>query len=109
MALDETETSFSPFSAAIFRNINSAIGRVNNINEIITVNRNTIPGETRSPFQTSGLRIGTAALTSRGMGLKEMDLIADLMHQTLLAAKPEGSDEIRKAIEVLCGKFPLPY
>ena len=75
----------------------------------ITVNRNTIPGETRSPFQTSGLRIGTAALTSRGMGLKEMDLIADLMHQTLLAAKPEGSDEIRKAIEVLCGKFPLPY
>ena len=75
----------------------------------ITVNRNTIPGETRSPFQTSGLRIGTAALTSRGMGLKEMDFIADLMHQTLLAANPEGSDEIRKSVEALCEKFPLPY
>jgi len=75
----------------------------------ITVNRNTIPGETRSPFQTSGLRIGTAALTSRGMGLEEMDLIADLMHQTLLAANPEGSDEIRKSVEDLCEKFPLPY
>ncbi len=75
----------------------------------ITVNRNTIPGETRSPFQTSGLRIGTAALTSRGMGLKEMDFIADLMHQTLLAANPEGSDEIRKFVEDLCEKFPLPY
>ena len=75
----------------------------------ITVNRNTIPGETRSPFQTSGLRVGTAALTSRGMGLKEMDLIADLMHQTLLAANPEGSDEIRKSVEALCKKFPLPY
>ena len=75
----------------------------------ITVNRNTIPGETRSPFQTSGLRVGTAALTSRGMGLKEMDLIADLMHQTLLAANPEGSDEIRKSVEALCEKFPLPY
>lgn len=75
----------------------------------ITVNRNTIPGETRSPFQTSGLRIGTAALTSRGMGLGEMDLISDLMHQTLSAAKLEGSDEIRKSVEALCEKFPLPY
>lgn len=75
----------------------------------ITVNRNTIPGETRSPFQTSGLRIGTAALTSRGMGLGEMDLISDLMHQTLSTAILEGSDEIRKSVEALCEKFPLPY
>ena len=75
----------------------------------ITVNRNTIPGETRSPFQTSGLRIGTAALTSRGMDLEEMDLIADLMHQTLLTANPEGSDKIRKSVKGLCKKFPLPY
>jgi len=55
------------------------------------------------------LRIGTAALTSRGMGLAEMDLIADLMHKTLLVANPEGSDEIRKFVEDLCQKFPLPY
>lgn len=75
----------------------------------ITVNRNTIPGETRSPFQTSGLRIGTAALTSRGMKLEEMELIADLMHQTLAEANPEGSEKIRKVVESLCERFPLPY
>lgn len=75
----------------------------------ITVNRNTIPGETRSPFQTSGLRIGTAALTSRGMGEGEMKMIADWMDQTLRDNLPEGSACIRKQIEDLCRAFPLPY
>lgn len=75
----------------------------------ITVNRNTIPGETRSPFQTSGLRIGTAAISSRGMGLQEMDIIDDLMHQTLNECNLEGSDEIRSKVEDLCHRFPLPY
>lgn len=75
----------------------------------ITVNRNTIPGETRSPFQTSGLRIGTAALTSRGMGVKEMDIVADLIHQTLQECNPSGSEEIRTSVSALCEQFPLPY
>lgn len=75
----------------------------------ITVNRNTIPGETRSPFQTSGLRIGTAALTSRGMEIAEMQEIADLMHQTLTEARADGSDAIRQSVSQLCAKFPLPY
>lgn len=75
----------------------------------ITANRNTIPGETRSPFQTSGLRIGTAALTSRGMGLPEMELIGDLMHQTLNEENPLGNDKIRSSVEDLCERFPLPY
>ena len=75
----------------------------------ITVNRNTIPGETRSPFQTSGLRVGTAALTSRGMQETEMDIIAELMHQTLQKGSPTGDNSIRTAIEHLCEKFPLPY
>lgn len=75
----------------------------------ITVNRNTIPGETRSPFQTSGLRIGTAALTSRGMGVSEMDLIASLMDQTLRENHSEGNEEIRRQVQALCQKFPLPY
>ena len=75
----------------------------------ITVNRNTIPGETRSPFQTSGLRVGTAAITSRGMGLNEMDIIADLMHQTLNECNLDGNDAIRSSVETLCRQFPLPY
>ena len=75
----------------------------------ITVNRNTIPGETRSPFQTSGLRIGSAALTSRGMGVKEMERIADLIHQTLQEGNPTGNESIRASVLSLCEQFPLPY
>ncbi len=43
----------------------------------ITVNKNTVPGETRSPFVTSGVRIGSPALTARGMGTKEFEIIAN--------------------------------
>ena len=49
----------------------------------ITVNKNTVPGETRSPFVTSGIRIGSAALTARGMGLKEFEIIADKIADVL--------------------------
>lgn len=75
----------------------------------ITVNRNTIPGETRSPFETSGLRIGTAALTSRGMGCAEMETIADLMDKTMQEANPEGNVAIRNQVKTLCEAYPLPY
>lgn len=75
----------------------------------ITVNRNTIPGETRSPFQASGLRIGTAALTSRGMGGEAMEAIAELMHQTLQECALLGNKKIRDNVESLCKDFPLPY
>ena len=75
----------------------------------ITVNKNTIPGETRSPFQTSGLRIGTAAITSRGMGFPEMEVIADLIHQTLSEQRAEGHSEIREKVKKLCEAHPLPY
>ena len=49
----------------------------------ITVNKNTVPGETRSPFVTSGIRVGSAALTSRGMKEKEFELIANKMADVL--------------------------
>jgi glycine hydroxymethyltransferase len=49
----------------------------------ITINKNTVPGETRSPFVTSGIRIGSAALTSRGMKEKEFELIANKMADVL--------------------------
>ncbi len=76
----------------------------------ITTNRNTVPGETRSPFQTSGLRLGSPAVTSRGMGEVEMAAIGTAIDKVLRA--PDSDDAVRKARETaldLCGKFPLPY
>lgn len=76
----------------------------------ITLNRNTVPGETRSPFQTSGLRIGTPAVTSRGMRENEMSAIADIITQVL--ANTDDSNviaEAQKKALALSDRFPLPY
>jgi glycine hydroxymethyltransferase len=74
----------------------------------ITVNKNTIPFETRSPFVTSGVRIGTPALTTRGMKEKEMEQIGGMIIQTL---EKIGDDafhlETRKKVRDLCDQFPL--
>lgn len=72
----------------------------------ITVNKNTIPFETESPFVTSGIRLGTAALTTRGMGAEQMRLIADLIAQTLERGRTDFS-AIRQAIDKLTEEFPL--
>ena len=74
----------------------------------ITVNKNTVPGETRSPFVTSGLRIGTPALTSRGMKEPEMKRIAAWISQVLESPSNE-SQILRIRAEVLefCEEFPL--
>jgi glycine hydroxymethyltransferase len=74
----------------------------------ITVNKNTVPGETRSPFVTSGLRIGTPALTTRGMKEPEMARIAAWIADVLAA--PGDKDRIagiREDVRALCGDFPL--
>ena len=74
----------------------------------ITVNRNTVPFETRSPFVTSGVRIGTPAVTTRGMKEKEMGAIAGFISRAL---NNVGNDEILKSIaddvRELCRKFPV--
>ncbi len=76
----------------------------------ITTNKNTVPGETRSPFKASGLRLGTAAVTSRGMGEEEMKLIAKAIDMVLGAPNDEEKISAAKKIATdLCAKFPLPY
>ncbi|MDR1414121.1 MAG: serine hydroxymethyltransferase [Puniceicoccales bacterium] len=76
----------------------------------ITANKNTVPGETRSPFQASGLRLGTPAVTTRGMGENEMIQIADLIAFVLSNAGNQSAilEAKNRALEI-CKKFPLPY
>lgn len=74
----------------------------------ITVNKNTVPGESRSPFVTSGLRIGTPALTTRGMNEGEMHLIADWIAEVLAAPADDAvRRRVRAEVSELCGRFPL--
>jgi glycine hydroxymethyltransferase len=74
----------------------------------ITVNKNTIPFETRSPFVTSGIRIGTPALTTRGMKEQEMNLVGEYIADVLDNINNESviTDTKKKVLE-LCSKFPL--
>jgi glycine hydroxymethyltransferase len=74
----------------------------------ITVNKNTIPNDPRSPFVTSGVRIGTPAVTTRGMKEAEMDVIADLIVQALQAAGDAGKlGRIASDVHDLCARFPI--
>ena len=72
----------------------------------ITANKNTVPNEQRSPFVTSGVRLGTPAVTTRGFGVEEMDKIAEYI--TLALNDFENSKEaIRQGVNEICEKFPL--
>jgi glycine hydroxymethyltransferase len=74
----------------------------------ITVNKNTIPFDPQSPFVTSGIRIGTAAVTSRGFGLEEMDEIASIISLTLKNHEDVTKlEEARNRVEALTAKFEL--
>ncbi|WP_315069982.1 serine hydroxymethyltransferase [uncultured Clostridium sp.] len=72
----------------------------------ITVNKNTVPNETRSPFVTSGIRIGTAAITTRGFVKGDMLEIASIISDAI--DKREGDlSELKSRVEALCDKHPL--
>ncbi|MBQ7385152.1 MAG: serine hydroxymethyltransferase [Ruminococcus sp.] len=79
----------------------------NRLDEVrITVNKNTVPNEPRSPFVTSGIRIGTAAVTTRGLGVEEMDKIAELI--AMVIEDFEGNKEkVIAEVDAICKKYPL--
>ena len=75
----------------------------------ITLNKNTVPDDPRSPFVASGVRIGTPATTTQGMGPVEMGLIAGMIGRTLRQRDDEGAvAEVRSEVADLCGRF-TPY
>ncbi len=72
----------------------------------ITLNKNTVPMETESPFVTSGVRIGTPATTTRGFGKEEMKEIADIIDFAITNREGDLSDA-EKRVREMCAKFPL--
>lgn len=74
----------------------------------ITVNKNTVPNEKRSPFVTSGIRLGTPALTTRGMGIEEMKQIGKWISTVLKDPENMGvKEKVRHEVKHLCEKFPI--
>ena len=72
----------------------------------ITANKNSIPNDPEKPFVTSGIRVGTPAVTSRGLGVEDMKVIAKLLGKT--AKDYEGTaDEVRATVAEICKKYPL--
>ena len=72
----------------------------------ITLNKNTVPNETRSPFVTSGVRIGTPAVTTRGFKEEDMKVIAEIMDEAI-ANKDKDLAYLKAKVEALCDKHPL--
>ena len=72
----------------------------------ITVNKNAIPDDPQSPFVTSGIRIGTPAVTSRGLKEEDMEVIADCIYKTATDYENTAED-VRTAVSALCAKYPL--
>lgn len=72
----------------------------------ITVNKNTVPNETRSPFVTSGIRIGTAAVTTRGFDVEAMKEIASIINDAI-ENRNSNLELLRERVKSLCAKYPL--
>jgi len=85
------------------KQLEEALGKI-----AITVNKNTVPNETRSPFVTSGVRFGTPAVTSRGMGLKEIEKIAGWVKVAYEDhSRAERLEKTRAEVIAMASKFPL--
>ena len=74
----------------------------------ITINKNAVPFETRSPFVTSGIRIGTPAITTRGMMAEDMETVANLIDRVLVNPEDESNlSAVKLEVNALMTKFPL--
>ena len=73
----------------------------------ITANKNTVPGEKRSPFTTSGVRLGTPAVTTRGLREEDMDEIAACIALAMEDSFGENIQTIRDRVDAICQKYPL--
>ena len=79
----------------------------NRLDEVyITVNKNAVPNDPQSPFVTSGIRIGTPAVTTRGLKEDDMRVIAKLIKMTVTDFE-DKADEIRATVNEICAKYPL--
>ena len=79
----------------------------NRLDEVyITVNKNAVPNDPASPFVTSGIRIGTPAVTTRGLKEEDMKTVAKLIRMTVTDFDTKA-DEIRSAVNLICEKYPL--
>ena len=72
----------------------------------ITANKNAIPNDPQSPFITSGIRVGTPAVTTRGLKEEDMDIIAECIYFAATDFESKA-DEIREKVCALCAKYPL--
>src|SRR5881409_1362610 len=73
----------------------------------ITVNKNTIPGDPQSPFVTSGIRLGTPAVTTRGFGVEEMGRVAELMDEVLMKRDEATVQKVKAEVRAMVEEFPL--
>ena len=74
----------------------------------ITVNKNMIPYDPKSPFVTSGIRVGSPAITTRGMGVEEVKIIVDLIDQVILNHdNKEKINSVRAQVNELCSSYPI--
>src|SRR6267378_4254136 len=73
----------------------------------ITVNKNTIPGDPQSPFVTSGIRLGTPAVTTRGFGVEEMERVAELIDEVLVKRDEATVQKVKGEVRAMVEEFPL--
>jgi glycine hydroxymethyltransferase len=73
----------------------------------LTVNKNTVPFETQSPFVTSGIRLGTPAITSRGMGEEEMRWLGNAIAKVLHAKTESEWIKVKSEVSEVCERFPI--